>query len=497
MSMSANLQLESVLESARSRRSDIHVIVVGDVMLDRYFWGGVNRISPEAPVPVVRMERETTRPGGAANVAMNLAGLGVQTSIVGGVGNDRGGEQLCDLLKDCGINTEGIIRVEDRPTTLKMRVIGDRQQMLRIDSEVTRPLAPQDEDRLFEQFQGLLKRGDAVILSDYAKGVITERTGAEIIDAARSADCPVIVDPKVDDYTRYRRATAVTPNHHELAQATGEDVRNIEGFLKAGQQLREAHAIDHLVVTRGKQGISLVDDSGVEHFPAISREVYDVSGAGDTVVATLTVGRSVGMSWADAIALANLAAGVVIEKVGTAPIEYDELLEAARRREQLAQPKKIYELQELERQVEDWCMRGEQIVFTNGCFDLLHAGHVTYLERAAQEGSRLIVGLNTDHSVRELKGAPRPIIPEEQRARVLASLESVDAVVLFGEETPIRLINTLRPDVLVKGQDYEKSEVVGADEVEGWGGKVALVPLIEGLSTSRIIEDIRSTITSK
>lgn len=491
MDKSPNLNLKSLLESSEDQRRLLHVAVVGDLMIDRYIWGDVGRISPEAPVPVVRMNRKTARPGGAANVAMNLTGLGVNAHVFGCVGSDENGKELKRLLAERGVETHGIVETENRPTTLKMRVIGSRQQMLRLDDEVTTDINPQTEKRLIDQFRESLDYLDALILSDYAKGVITARVSEALVYESRSAGCPVIVDPKVEDYEQYRGATIIAPNHHELAKAVKKTDES-DALLEAGQQVRRAKDIDHLVVTRGKEGISLVNEDGIAHFPATAREVFDVSGAGDTVVATLAVGHLLGASWDDAIELSNLAAGFVIGKVGTVPIEYEELNRAVQEHGRLNQPNKLYELPRLEHQVENWRIHDEQIVFTNGCFDLLHAGHVTYLGRAAQEGERLIVGLNTDSSVKRLKGDPRPVIPEDQRARVLASLESVDAVVLFDEETPIRLIKALRPDVLVKGQDYEESEVVGADEVKSWGGDVTLVPLVEGLSTSRIVEEIRS-----
>jgi D-beta-D-heptose 7-phosphate kinase/D-beta-D-heptose 1-phosphate adenosyltransferase len=469
-----------------------NVVVVGDLMLDRYLWGDVNRVSPEAPVPVVHLQRETDRAGGAANVAMNLAGLGIETTLVGCVGDDAGADRLDALLGEEGIRTDGLIRVSDRPTTTKMRVVGNRQQMLRLDEEHTHTIDEATVDRLVETVAASLDEADTVVLSDYAKGVLPPSACTQLIDRAAAHKCPVLVDPKGNDYRKYAGATAVTPNDHELTAATGAHLDDVEALLKAGQSLRTELDVETLIVTRGPDGISRLSGDGHEHHPAVAQEVFDVSGAGDTVVATLAAGRAAGVGWNVSIRLANLAASVVIGKIGTAPITRKDLANVFRDGQFAREGNPIYDCERIQEQVRIWKSQSETVVFTNGCFDILHAGHVTYLAEAKKEGDRLVVGLNTDRSVRALKGEPRPIVPEGQRARVLASLEAVDAVVLFDEETPASLIQTVRPDVLVKGADYEKSEVVGASAVEGWGGRVELIPLVDGVSTTEIIEAIRT-----
>ncbi len=459
-------------------------------MLDRYIWGDVDRVSPEAPVPVVHHQRKSARAGGAANVALNLAGLGVETSLIGCVGNDGAAKNLSTLLDEEGIQTQHLIEVADRPTTTKTRIVGNRQQMLRLDDEYVRAIDEETIDRLLEAVSNTLGEVDVTILSDYAKGVLTASVCKEIIERASRQECPVLADPKGTDYDKYAGANTITPNDRELSRVTGITADNVDELLKAGQDLRSDLEIRNLIVTRGEQGISRLSDAGREHYTAVEQEVFDVSGAGDTVVATLAAGNAVGLERDVSIRLANLAASIVIGKVGTTPIKREALADAVRHR-RLSQTGNTYSRDRIQKQVHAWRSQSKTIVFTNGCFDILHVGHVSYLEKAKEEGDCLVVGLNTDRSVRALKGDPRPIVPEEQRARVLASLESVDAVVPFDEETPETLIEEVHPDVLVKGADYDKSEVVGAEAVEEWGGRVELIPLVDGVSTTKILRRVR------
>ncbi len=470
---------------------EAHVVVVGDLMLDRYLWGDVERVSPEAPVPVVHLQRTSSRAGGAANVAMNLAGLGIATTLIGCVGNDDAAERLGELLKDKGLETDYLISASGRPTTTKTRVVGNRQQMLRLDEEYAHPVDDVTISEIVEAVQASLDKADAIILSDYAKGVLTSEACAQIIEDASEADCPIFVDPKGTDYRKYAGATTITPNNRELALATGRSGECMDSILEEAQDLRKELEIENFIVTRGENGITRLSGDETQHYPAVAKEVFDVSGAGDTVTATLAAGRAAEMGIESTIRLANLAAGAVITKVGTVAITRDALASAVRDERFTTKRDKIFDRNRIQTQVETWKSRAETIVFTNGCFDILHVGHVTYLEEAKKEGDRLVVGLNTDRSVRALKGEPRPIVSEEQRARVLASLESVDAVVLFDENTPRALIDEVRPDVLVKGAGYEKSEVVGASAVERWGGRVELIPLVDGVSTTNIIDSIQ------
>lgn len=485
--------LQAIIEALRGGLSQRRVLVVGDVMLDRYLWGQVSRISPEAPVPVLHLEQETQVAGGAANVARNLAGLGVRVALAGVTGDDAGRAALLSLLAADGIDTGDILIATDRGTITKTRVIGNHQQMLRIDQERAIALTPADRQRLLAAVTCRIPGLDALLLSDYAKGVLGAEVCAVLIKAARIAGVPVVVDPKGKDFTRYTGASLITPNRGELALATGTDPQDREALVSAGARLRRDLGLDLLALTLSEQGMVLVDAEGARDIPAVAREVFDVSGAGDTVIATFAAGLAAGLGHLDTAHLANLAAGVVVGHVGTAPITCGELLAAICNEQALEQGAKVRDLAGTLEQVRRWREGGELVVFTNGCFDLLHVGHVSYLERARRYGHRLVVGLNTDASVRALKGPERPLIGEDDRARVLAALASVDAVVLFDEATPLRLIEALRPDVLAKGADYREEDVVGAAEVKSWGGRVVLVPLVEDRSTSRIIRQMRGT----
>jgi len=479
--------LQAVVEALRGGLARRRVLVVGDVMLDRYLWGRVSRISPEAPVPVLHLERETDAAGGAANVARNLAGLGLQVALAGVTGDDAGRTQLLARLAADGIDTAALLPAADRGTVTKTRVIGDHQQMLRIDQERALPLTAADRERLLACVLPRMSGQDALVLSDYAKGVLGAEVCATLIGAARGAGVPVVVDPKGKDFSKYAGATLMTPNRAELALATGTDPQDHDALLEAGARLRRDLGLELLALTLSEQGMVLLDQDGRHDIPAVAREVFDVSGAGDTVIATIAAGLAAGLGHLDTAHLANLAAGVVVGRVGTSAITRTDLLAAIGNEQALEQGAKVQSLQGLLEQVRLWRAKGERVVFTNGCFDLLHVGHVTYLERARRYGHRLVVGLNTDASVRGLKGPDRPLIREDDRARVLAALASVDAVVLFDEATPLRLIEALRPDVLAKGADYREEDVVGAAEVKSWGGRVVLVPLVEDRSTSGII----------
>ncbi len=472
---------------------DAWALVVGDLMLDRYLWGEVERISPEAPVPVVLLRHETETAGGAANVAANLAGLGVATRLVGFVGADDDGLRLKGAIHALGIATHGLVRSLGHSTIAKTRVIGGHQQMLRLDRESRAAYAGNDMQALLAGVrQQLAERPGVVVLSDYAKGVLTTEVCRTVIDEARRLGIPVLVDPKGRDYAKYRGATALTPNKREAAEACGISVRDTNAVLEAATRLRADLELDFLAVTRSEEGMSLIEAGAIRHIPAHARQVFDVSGAGDTVIATLAAGLLGGLPHEEALHLANTAAGIVVGKVGTVAVTREELLAELLAEEVREQADKVCDLPHLLARVTRWRTSGERIVLTNGCFDLLHAGHVTYLEGARRLGDRLIVGLNTDRSVRALKGPSRPLIHEADRARVMAALEAVDAVILFDEDTPIALINAIRPDVLAKGSDYTEDQVVGGTEVKSWGGKVALVELVPGRSTSNIIRKLNA-----
>lgn len=463
-------------------------LVIGDLMLDRYLWGEVERISPEAPVPVVLLKNETECAGGAANVAANLAGLNIPTRLAGFIGDDENGTRLQRAIAELGVDASGLVKAERHPTIAKTRILGGHQQMMRLDQEDRAQYSDTDMHNLLAALRHQLAEHPAVVvLSDYAKGVLTPALCQTVIAEARKHGIPVLVDPKGRDYEKYSGATALTPNKRETAEACGISMHDNEALLAAAARMRESLKLDFLAVTRSEEGVSLIEEGHTLHIPATAKQVFDVSGAGDTVIATLAAGLIAGLERRQALHLANLAAGVVVGKVGTAPIKYEELLHELMVEDSTQQADKVCTLEALLARVAAWRAAGQKIVFTNGCFDLLHAGHVTYLEGARNLGDRLIVGLNTDRSVSALKGPTRPVIHEADRARVMAALESVDAVVLFDEDTPLDLIRAIRPDVLAKGSDYSEDQVVGGNDVKSWGGRVALVDLVPGRSTSRII----------
>jgi D-beta-D-heptose 7-phosphate kinase / D-beta-D-heptose 1-phosphate adenosyltransferase len=488
--------LREMLPLVESGWRHVPVLVVGDVMLDQYVWGDVERISPEAPVPVVRATLRDEKPGGAANVAMNLAGLGASVMLVGFAGGDREQQRLESLLADEGIEPS-LLTVPNTPTTTKLRILSGHQQMMRLDTEPGAGPAPADYCRLLEASFAALPAASVLVLSDYAKGVLTETVCQALIREARRHSIPVLVDPKCPSFARYCGATAICPNRKELASATGESANDLDRLLSAGQELLPSLDADFIAVTLGEQGIAVLREGSRLHAPAAVREVYDVSGAGDTVIAVLALAMACGVSIDAAIQLANIAAGVVVSKVGTVPIQREELLGALSQEISLHMQEKVVPVNRLISRVTAWRSAGQRIVFTNGCFDILHIGHIRLLEEARRKGDRLIVGLNSDDSVRRLKGPLRPIVGELERGQVLAALSAVDAVVVFSEDTPLRLIEAIRPDVLVKGGDYTEDAVVGAREVRAWGGRVELIPLTGGVSTTRLIAKSVASVPAK
>jgi D-beta-D-heptose 7-phosphate kinase/D-beta-D-heptose 1-phosphate adenosyltransferase len=487
-------ELHSILNLLEGGFSQLKVLVVGDIMLDRYIHGEVERISPEAPVPVILHAQRYERAGGAANVAMNLAGLGCQTFLSGFWGKDAEQAELAAILERAKIDTVGVVSCS-LPTISKTRIVGRMQQLLRLDIESRDQPPAVEAQRLLERASELATKVHAVILSDYAKGALSKGLCEAVIRAARKAGVPVLADPKTPDFSKYNGATSVCPNLGELAQATGISVHRTEELLAAGQALVSEHDFKFLTVTMSEKGISVLRDAAtgeaaVFHSPARAREVFDVSGAGDTVIATLTAGLAAGLQVETAVELANLAAGIVVGKVGTVPIASHELVAALTPSSGLRAGEKILDLERIKLRVAEWRASGETIVFTNGCFDLLHVGHITLLEDCRRFGSKLVLGLNADASVARLKGPTRPIVGERERARVMAALAAVDAVVLFAEDTPLELIRALRPDVLVKGGDYIVETVVGHEDVIAAGGRVEIVPTVEGFSTTNLVKKL-------
>lgn len=486
------MQLHLIDTLRKGFATDAWALVIGDLMLDRYLWGKVERISPEAPVPVVLLENESSRPGGAANVAANLTGLGLPCWLLGGLGDDAAGLELRQAIAAHGVESELLVTFSGRPTITKTRVVGGHQQILRLDRESSMPLDDTELEAIDSALRAALeKKPSIIVLSDYAKGMLHPDLCRTVIERARANGIPVLVDPKGRDYDKYQGATILTPNRRETSDACG-GVSSLDSLLEAAEQLRCDLNLDFLAITRSEEGISLLEDGHHVHIPAMARQVFDVSGAGDTVIATLAAGMVAGLAPEAALHLANLAAGIVVGQVGTVPIRRDQLLAELLTEEVREQADKVCDLEHLLARVARWRAAGERIVFTNGCFDLLHAGHVTYLEGARKLGDRLVVGLNTDRSVSALKGPSRPVIHEADRARVMAALEAVAAVILFDQDTPLELIHAIRPDVLAKGSDYSEDQVVGGVEVKSWGGKVALVELVPGRSTSGIIGKLGS-----
>jgi D-beta-D-heptose 7-phosphate kinase / D-beta-D-heptose 1-phosphate adenosyltransferase len=480
-------QLHQVIQEIEHEWLDKRLLVVGDVMLDKYIWGEVGRVSPEAPVPVVREIHQSDMPGGAANVAMNIARLGAQTIVTGFAGDDESERLLTDSLLSNGI-TPHFVHSEGFPTVTKTRILGGRQQMLRLDFERNGDRSKADCDRLIETTLALLPGSDVLVISDYAKGAITPELCRALIPAARKLAIPVLVDPKGQHYAHYCGATTICPNLGELARVLRRDSDNLEQLLSAAEVLVTDLDIEFLIATLSEKGIALVRPGNRFIAPAQTRQVFDVSGAGDTVIAVLALCVASGLLPETAVELANLAAGIVVGKVGTVPVEKHELLAALSPQIALHAEGRVLDREELVQRVALWKANGERVVFTNGCFDLLHIGHITLLEQARRCGDRLIVAINSDASVSCLKGPTRPVVGQLERARVLAALAAVDAVVIFDEPTPIELILSVRPDVLVKGGDYSAGAIVGALEMKSWGGEVKIVPLVEGFSTTRLIQ---------
>ncbi len=471
--------MKELLDFSQSR-----VLVFGDVMLDRYWHGATSRISPEAPVPVVKVEEEEGRPGGAANVALNIAALGGQASLVGLAGADEPGDILDRALGDAGVNSQ-LVRQSHFPTITKLRIISRHQQLIRLDFEDGFPGV--DNDRLMQTFEAAMQQCDVVVLSDYGKGTLQDI--GRFIAAVRAAGKPVLVDPKGSDFARYAGATLITPNLAEFEAVVGHCADEAV-MVERGHALIAQLNLDALLITRGEQGMTLLQQGREpHHLPAQAREVFDVTGAGDTVIATLATGLAANLPLDSATQLANTAACVVVGKLGTATATAQELAQA------LAAQRTMDHGVVAEGQLLDAVLaaraRGETVVMTNGCFDILHAGHVTYLEEAAKLGDRLVVAVNIDETVRALKGPDRPVNPVDNRMRVLAALGCVDWVVPFTEETPERLICEVAPDYLVKGGDNDPDKIPGARCVREAGGSVAVLTYVDGVSTTRIVDSIR------
>lgn len=474
------------------------LLVVGDLILDRYVWGDAERISQEAPVILLREDRQELRLGGASNVARMIRGLEAEVVLAGVTGADEDGCAVRRELETAGIDSSLVFSDASRPTTVKVRFMGRAQhrhphQMLRVDREVRTPISSELADAFAQKMISSLGGIDAILISDYAKGVCTPQLIQQLISAARSRGIPILADPAAGaDYSRYRGATGVTPNRSETTQASGIAVNSIDAALQAGRNLVERFDLEMAFVTIDRDGIVLVPRNGAGvHLPTRPREVYDITGAGDMVLAMIGVGIAAGISPDDLGRLANIAGGLEVEQVGVVPISRREILADLLRGPRLSR-NKILPRASLVSQISARRAAGQKIVMTNGCFDLLHAGHVSYLQEAAREGDCLVVAVNSDESIRGLgKGADRPLFHEEYRATMLAALEAVDYVVVFEEATPHALIEAIRPDVLVKGGTYRADEIVGREIVLGYGGQVKPMGIAPGLSTTDIVRRLK------
>ena len=464
-----------------------HILVVGDVMLDNYYKGDVRRISPEAPVPVFRKRSERSVLGGAANVAANLVAANQQTSMMSIIGKDANGQTMMQLFENLGINAELVINLQ-RSTTIKTRFLADNnQQLLRLDVEDTDPITKVESNRILKKLQKVIDDFDLILMSDYLKGLLTQEFTQGVIKMARKHDIPVVIDVKDPKYGKYYGATLLKPNLNELRSLTGKNVQTDEEIVEAAEELRKRSNCQYVLATLGAKGMVLVGDGEPYFVKSLAREVYDVSGAGDTTIAYLATCMANEMPIRESVDIANYAAGIQVGKVGTSSVSWQEVRDLISN-EDYGIAHKILSAEELNSFRKDNAQK--KIVFTNGCFDILHVGHKRYLQQAATLGDILVVGVNSDASVRRLKGPTRPVNNEQDRAEMLSALGFIDYVVIFDEDTPYELIKKIQPDVLVKGGDYKPEEVVGRDIVEARGGRLELISFVEGKSTTNIIKKI-------
>jgi len=463
------------------------ILVIGDLMIDHYLWGECERISPEAPIPIVNIDDENTVLGGAGNVVNNLVALGAHTDILSVIGDCDIANELGTLLSNINVSTNHLVKEKGRLSSKKSRIIASHQQVIRYDRESDYDISEKSQQTLFDQYKKILKQYDIVLLSDYGKGVLTDSLTRDLIQEANNLGIKVLVDPKGINYFKYSGAYLLTPNKKEASLATNIDIIDDSSLLRAITQLKEKCSLNVSLITLSENGVAIYDNDLRVH-PTMAREVYDVTGAGDTVLATLGYALSSNYDIDQAVEFANLAAGVVVGKIGSATASIDEINDYKSSLHQSSSEEHIKTLIEIEVLSTKLKDKGKKIVFTNGCFDILHAGHVRYLETAKSFGDILMVGVNSDKSVRTLKGETRPINSEQDRALLIASLEAVDYVIIFNEDTPYELIKVIKPHTLVKGGDYAGQKVVGQDLVS----ELRLVNFIEGKSTTRTIEKIQS-----
>lgn len=474
---------------ARFKNFKPNILVVGDLMLDRYLWGSADRISPEAPVPVVAVKKESETLGGAGNVANNLVALGASVTMLSVVGSDETADIIRRKLESSGVIQQLIVE-SNRSTSLKTRVIATHSQMLRFDVETVADISVDSIQAILSFCIENLKNFDVLLLSDYKKGVLGDSLTRDLIKMANDKNIPVLADPKGKDYSKYFGATLLTPNKKEASEATGITISDDDSLIKAGMKLKNDVNLTNSIITLSEDGIGIFENYKMIKLPTLAREVYDVTGAGDTVLASLAFAISAKVDIVEACAFANKAAAVVVSKIGSATATIDEIIAYENSEEKDGFEDKLVSLNEAVRIAGNQKQNNKKVVFTNGCFDILHYGHVKYLSEAKKCGDLLIVGLNSDASVKRIKGHNRPINPEYDRAMVIAGLEAVDYVVMFDDDTPIELISAIVPNVLVKGADYKPSDIVGYDVVVKNGGSVQVIEFVDGRSTTKTIEKI-------
>lgn len=483
------MNTEEIINKFRGLR----VVVVGDIMLDRYITGNVERVSPEAPVPVLKVSEEFQSPGGAANVALNLKAMGAKVTLIGVTGTDREGDLLIDEIKSSGISTTGILRDKSANTTVKTRLIASNQQIVRIDKESVQEISPQAEKSVIQKVENAFKSDPgAIIISDYAKGALTDRVLKNIIKLARKKRILTVVDPKGTDFTKYSGADVLTPNKGEAEAASGAKITDDKSLIQAARNIIKLSGSNAVLITRGRDGVSFMKKGGkLGTVSSEAKDVYDVTGAGDTAVSVFTLAYAVSKDLGESVKLANSAAGIAVGKLGASQVDTGELEYSL---SNLGGPvSKIYSRENLAKKLSAHRSNGDQVVFTNGCFDLFHTGHLKLLTEAAALGDALVVAINSDSSVKRLKGKGRPFVNESDRARLLTALDCVTYLTVFSEDTPLELIKKLKPDVLVKGGDYNAEDIVGGEFVRKNGGSVETIPLVDGISTTSIAGKIKNS----
>tara|TARA_B100001250_G_scaffold411243_1_gene439460 strand:+ start:1347 stop:2801 length:1455 start_codon:yes stop_codon:yes gene_type:complete len=481
-----NINIESL------KKSNSKIIVFGDLMLDSYIWGKTSRISPESPVPIVHIQRETENLGGAGNVIANLRGLNIHAIPIGIIGADNAGDKIASKLKDIGCTTNFLEISKDKPTTQKTRIISNNQQIVRVDNESVDVPNSSVKDNLFSSLKENINDADAVIISDYGKGICEGKLIQKIIDLCSKSEINTFIDPKGVNFEKYRNASFITPNSKEASKVLNMEIDDEKNSEKACSLISEKYKIANVLITKGSRGMTLFSEGNFSHQKTKAKEVFDVSGAGDTVLATLAASISAGLDFITSMRLSNLAAGVTVSRLGTSPVNLEELESSVINGIDNFSISKILDFPELNRKIALWKSIGEKIIFTNGCFDLLHIGHISLLELAKREGTKLVVGLNSDESIKRIKGKDRPIVNQRNRSAVLSSIEFIDAICIFDEDTPIKLIKTIAPDCLVKGADYDEKDIVGSSFVKSYGGKISRIELVKDQSSSNIIETINN-----